>query len=87
MEDCRHAWEALGDPVLQRGEVETGNKQFRRSLYVVRDVAAGAALTRDNVRSIRPGFGLAPKLLPDVLGRPAARNLKRGEPLAWEMVG
>jgi N-acetylneuraminate synthase len=38
------------------------------------------------VRSIRPGFGLAPKTLPDVLGRPAARALKRGEPLAWEMM-
>ena len=54
---------------------------------MVRDVAAGAALTPDDVRSIRPGFGLEPKRLPDVLGRPAARDLKRGEPLAWEMVG
>jgi N-acetylneuraminate synthase len=86
VEDCRHAWEALGDASLNRGEAETANKQFRRSLYVVRDVAAGAALTPENVRSIRPGFGLAPKTLPDVLGRPAARALKRGEPLAWDMM-
>ena len=87
VDDCRAAWEALGDPVLRRGEVETGNRQFRRSLYVVRDVAAGAALTPDDVRSIRPGFGLEPKRLPDILGRPAARDLKRGEPLDWGMVG
>jgi pseudaminic acid synthase len=87
VEDCRHAWEALGEPVLRRGEVERGNKQFRRSLYVVRDVARGAVLTGEDVRSIRPGFGLAPKLLPEVLGRTAARDLKRGEPVAWEMVG
>ena len=52
----------------------------------IRDIAAGEELTRENVRSIRPGYGLAPKHLPDVLGRRAARNLKRGEPLAWDVV-
>ncbi len=87
VDDCRNAWEALGEPALRRGEVESGNKQFRRSLYVVRDVAAGTLLTPEHVRSIRPGFGLAPKLLPVVLNRPAARDLKRGEPVAWEMLG
>ena len=87
VDDCRHAWEALGDPVLRRGEVERGNMQFRRSLYVVRDVTAGATLTNADIRSIRPGYGLEPKHLPEVLGRLAARNLKRGDPLAWEMVG
>ena len=59
---------------------------FRRSLYVVRDVARGARLTAENVRSIRPGFGLAPKHLPDVLGATASRDLKRGDPLTWSMV-
>jgi N-acetylneuraminate synthase len=86
VEDCRHAWEALGDARLARAPAEEANKQFRRSLYVVRDVAAGAAITSEDVRSIRPGFGLPPKALPDVLGRPAARDLKRGEPVAWDMV-
>ena len=56
---------------------------FRRSIYVVRDVPAGDELTKENVRSIRPGYGLAPKHLPEVLGRHAARDLKRGEPLDW----
>jgi N-acetylneuraminate synthase len=87
VEDCRNAWTALGDATLTRTPDETANKQFRRSLYVVRDVARGTRLTTADVRSIRPGFGLEPKRLPDVLGRPAARDLKRGEPLAWEMVG
>jgi len=86
VEDCRNAWDALGDARLARAPAEEANKQFRRSLYVVRDVAAGAALTSEDVRSIRPGFGLPPKALPDVLGRPAARDLKRGEPVAWDMV-
>lgn len=85
--DCRNAWDALGDPVLRRGEVERGNMQFRRSLYVVRDVAAGATLTEADVRSIRPGFGLEPKHLPALLGRRTSRSLKRGEPVDWEMVG
>ncbi|MGZ9200812.1 MAG: pseudaminic acid synthase [Caulobacteraceae bacterium] len=84
--DCRHAWEALGEADYRRGTTETANRQFRRSLYVVRDVSAGEALSDKDVRSIRPGFGLAPKLLPQVLGRRAARDLARGEPLSWEML-
>jgi N-acetylneuraminate synthase len=66
---------------------ERRNAAFRRSLYVACDVAAGEPLTRANVRSIRPGAGLPPAELDKVLGRPAARDLKRGEPLAWDMVG
>ena len=84
--DCRNAWEALGEATYARGPAETANKQFRRSLYVVRDVAAGAVLTEADVRSIRPGYGLAPKHLPAVLGRCAARPLKRGERFGWDMV-
>lgn len=85
-DDCRHAWEALGEANYRRSDAEIANKQFRRSLYVVRDVAAGAVIGRADVRSIRPGFGLEPKALPEVLGRTAARKLKRGEPLAWDML-
>lgn len=86
VQDCRAAWEALGAAAYRRSDAETANRQFRRSLYVVRDVAAGALLTREDVRSIRPGYGLEPKALPEVLGRTAVRALKRGEPVAWEMV-
>ena len=88
--DCRDGWEALGGsapPGLRRGTEETANRRFRRSLYVVADVEAGEPLTPANVRSIRPGFGLKPARLPEVLGRPAARALRRGEPLGAEMVG
>jgi pseudaminic acid synthase len=84
--DCKDAWRALGTASFNRGGVERANAQFRRSLYVVADVAAGELLTKANTRSIRPGLGMAPKYLPDVLGRRAARDLKRGEPLSWEMV-
>lgn len=86
VEDCRTAWEALGSAQYELTGSERGNVQFRRSLYVVRDVAAGEPLTSANVRSIRPGFGMAPKRLPDVIGRKASRSLKRGEPLADDMI-
>lgn len=86
VEDCRHAWEALGQEAYARCDGEQANRQFRRSLYVVRDVPAGAVLTEADVRSIRPGFGLAPKHLPDVYGRQTVRALKRGEPVDWGML-
>lgn len=85
--DCKAAWRALGRAHYDLLGSERGNLAFRRSLYVAADVRAGEPLSRDNVRSIRPGLGLAPVELQRVLGRPAARDLKRGEPLAWEMVG
>ncbi|MDR6292079.1 N-acetylneuraminate synthase [Inquilinus ginsengisoli] len=86
VEDCKSAWAALGRVRYDLKGSEAGNIVFRRSLYVTRDVKAGETLTEDNVRSIRPGYGLAPKHQPEVLGRRASRDLARGEPLAWEMV-
>ncbi len=84
--DCRTAWQALGEPTYSLKGSETGNVGFRRSLYVVADIPQGAELTAENVRSIRPGHGLAPKHLPDVLGRRAAVAISRGTPLAWDLV-
>jgi N-acetylneuraminate synthase len=82
----RTAAAARGSARYERQPSELGNVQFRRSLYVVADVARGETLTERNVRSIRPGFGLPPKLLPDVVGKRAVRPLKRGEPLSAEMI-
>jgi N-acetylneuraminate synthase len=84
--DCRDAWEALGDVRYEEVEAEAAARDHRRSLYVVADVRRGEPLTPANVRSIRPGHGLAPKHLAAILGRPAARDLKRGEPLDWAML-
>ena len=84
--DCRMAHAALGPARHDRQGIGGANAQFRRSLYVVADVAAGERLTEANVRSVRPGNGLAPRHLDAVLGRPAARALRRGEPLDWAMI-
>ncbi len=84
--DCRAAWEALGRADYRRSATEESNRQFRRSLYVVRDVKRGAALTEKDVRSIRPGFGLEPRRLGEVLGRTARRDLAKGEPVALDML-
>ncbi len=66
---------------------EKASMAFRRSLFVVADVAAGELLTGENVRSIRPADGLAPDELNRVLGRRAAVDLPRGTPLAWDLIG
>jgi pseudaminic acid synthase len=84
--DCRIAWGALGQVSYQLKPSETGNKTFRRSLYAVADIPAGAAFTEQNVRSIRPGYGLAPKHLPEILGRRASRAISRGTPMDWSLV-
>jgi N-acetylneuraminate synthase len=86
VEDCKRAWKALGKATYDLQGCERGSMVFRRSIYVVRDIAAGEELTRENIRSIRPGYGLPPKHLPEVLGRHAARDLKRGDPLDWPSI-
>ena len=84
--DCKTAWRALGRASFERPPSERGSLAFRRSLYVVADVARGEILTPSNIRSIRPGYGMAPKHLGQVLGRAAARDLRRGEPLTPDML-
>lgn len=83
---ARIAYLALGTGAEERSASETANILFRRSIYAVRDIAAGELLTRDNVRIIRPGHGLAPKFLPDVLGKRAQRDIARGTGLSFELI-
>jgi pseudaminic acid synthase len=83
---ARTAYEALGTGEAARAEVEKSNIKFRRSIYVVKDIPSGGFLTSENIRIIRPGFGLAPKHLPDVLGKRARRALTRGTALSWDAI-
>ncbi|HYC02655.1 MAG TPA: pseudaminic acid synthase [Azospirillaceae bacterium] len=87
VEACRVAHAALGGIDYTLSPSEAGGRAFRRSLYVTEAVRAGEVLDGRNVRSIRPGRGLPPRHLPEVLGRRATRDLERGEPLDWSMVG
>lgn len=83
----RMAEQALGEVSYSVTERELSSKVFRRSLFVVKDVRAGEPLTAENVRVIRPGHGLPPRHLDEVLGRRAACDIERGTPLSWALVG
>lgn len=85
-QDTKTAWQALGSVNYERTEAEKGNVKFRRSLYVVKDIAKGEPITSENVRSIRPGFGLAPKFYEEVLGRTAKNKINSGTPLSWSLL-
>jgi pseudaminic acid synthase len=80
------ASEALGTGAPARAEVEKGSMVFRRSVYAVRDIEAGEEFTSENIRVIRPGFGLPPKELPKLLGRRASRRIGRGTRMSWDLV-
>jgi N-acetylneuraminate synthase len=82
----RVAERALAGSALGPTPAEEESRKFRRSLFVVEDVAAGEALTPHNVRSIRPAAGLHTRHYEEVLGRRAARDIPRGTPLAWELL-
>ncbi len=86
VESVNQAAEALGTVKYGNKASEAGNLRFRRSLYAVEDIKKGDGLTSANIRSIRPAFGLAPKYYDEVLTSTAARDIQRGEPLAWDML-
>jgi pseudaminic acid synthase len=86
VDDVRRAEAMIGRPTFGPGVAEEGSAVFRRSLYVVEDIAAGMPLTPLNVRSIRPGFGMSPRYLDAVLGRRVVRDVVRGTPLSWDTI-
>lgn len=86
VQDCKDAHTALGREVDGAAAAEQDSLRFRRSLFVVADVAAGETFTSDNVRSIRPASGLHTRHYRALLGQKAACNIAAGTPLAWDMV-
>jgi pseudaminic acid synthase len=85
--ETERAWHALGKISYGATEAEKKSITFRRSLYVVQDVKAGDVLTKENVRAIRPGLGLATKYLNMALGKKASQDINRGTALDWSMIG
>lgn len=84
--DSKTAWAALGKVDYGRKSSEQGNVQFRRSLYFVKALKAGEVVTEDAVRSVRPGFGLAPKWVDKILGLHLKKDVSIGAPVSWEIL-
>lgn len=80
----RIAEKALGRVYYGITHQEKMSKVFRRSLFMVKDIMEGEVFTRDHIKSIRPGYGLHPKFINDIIGRKAKRDIKKGTPLKWE---
>ena len=86
VEGCHVVWQAKGMAGYERKQSEIQNVIFRRSLYAVKDIKQGEKITNTNIKSIRPGYGLAPKYLPKVLNSVATQDIKFGTPLDWPMI-
>ncbi|MFO1385895.1 MAG: pseudaminic acid synthase [Chitinivorax sp.] len=84
--ETERAWQSLGRISYGASEAEKKSMVFRRSLYVVKDMQAGETFSAENVRAIRPGFGLPPKYLETVIGKHARTALKRGTALSWDII-
>lgn len=85
--DIRQAEKAIGSVKYGASEQEKENVIFRRSIFCTKDIKAGEEITVDNVKVIRPGYGLAPKYYKEVLGQTALQNIERGTPLKFDMIG
>jgi N-acetylneuraminate synthase len=84
--ETERAWQSLGGVRYGTQPAEEKSTAFRRSLYISRDVRAGDVLSAENVRIIRPGFGLPPKFYDVVIGKRAARDAPVGTPISWELI-
>lgn len=84
--DTKTAWQALGKVDYGRKSSEIGNAKFRRSLYIVKDIKAGEKLTLENIKSIRPGYGLAPKFINEFIGEIACIDATAGTPLSCDLI-
>jgi len=84
VEEVRKTEKALGTGTLELTDKQRKGRRMARSLFAVRDIAEGEEVSRDNVRSIRPGLGLAPRYLSEILGRRARTAIPKGTPLSWD---
>ena len=86
VEQTNTAWQSLGNAGYERKPAEEASLKFRRSLFFVKDISKGTIITDQHVRRIRPGFGLSPKYINDVLGKTASSDIARGTPVSWELL-
>lgn len=86
VDSIRNVEKALGKVNYELSDKMKANREFSRSLFVVEDIKKGSVITEDNVRSIRPGFGLHPKYLNEILGKKVNQNLNKGTPFEWSFI-
>lgn len=84
--ETERAWQSLGKVYYGATEMEKSSLKFRRSLYVAQDMKAGDLLTTENIKAIRPGYGLAPKYLPILLGKKVKKDVVKGTPVNWDLI-
>lgn len=87
VKETERAWQSLGRISYGPTEAEKPSMQFRRSLYVTEDLRAGDTLNEKNLRAIRPGKGLPPKYIDRFLGKKVRRDVEKGTPLGWDLIG
>ena len=87
VQETERAWQSLGNVSYGPVDAEKKSLQYRRSLYVVKDLKAGEVLSKESVRSIRPGLGLPAKYFDVVIGKSVNMSVKRGTPLSWALLG
>lgn len=86
VDETKNAFLALGEISYGVQQAEEKSKFFKRSIYVSKDIAVGDVFTNDNLKIIRPGNGLAPKFIDDVIGKKAKVSIKAGTPLNWDIL-
>lgn len=84
--ETKRAWQSLGKVQYGPSDAEKSSGKYRRSLYVTQDMKAGEILTKENLRVIRPGYGLPPKYYDIVLGKTVVRDVEKGTPVSWDIL-
>ncbi len=85
--ETEKAWQSLGEIKYGPTEEEKKSLSFRRSLYIAEDMIEGEVFTKENLRVIRPGFGLPPRYYEILLGKRISKHVKKGTPVSWDMIG
>ena len=86
VEESFNVWESLGTVAYGPSKSEKNSFKFRRSIYFTRNLKKGETISKENVRIIRPGFGLQPKFLKKIFGKIAKKNISKGTPVSWSLI-
>ena len=82
--DTKKAWKSMGSSDFKRASAEKSSLAFRRSIYFTEDLKKGDTISENNIKRIRPGFGLKPKYFSELIGKKLAHDVERGDPVLWD---